>query len=63
MKLGEVVKYDAGNEDQLAFVLKSNGDKLDLLAFDKNGNGQVHKGVPRRDEGGGVTWKPANQLV
>ena len=61
MEFGKIVKFDAGNEDQIAFVVKSHeSGNLDLLAFDKNGAGSVHKDVPRRDEGGGVTWKPAS---
>ncbi len=60
MKFGEVVKYDAGEVDQIAFVTGVHtGTKLDLLTFNAGGTGSVKKEVPRRDEGGGHTWKPA----
>lgn len=61
MKYGTAVHYEGKDGlAPLAFIAVADGGPLaDLLVFDENGAGTVHKDVPRRDEGGGHTWRPA----
>ncbi len=61
MHKAEFVMYDGGKgKDELALVVEVGDDtELDLFVFDNQtgATGRVN-GVPRRDEGGGHTWKP-----
>lgn len=58
------VEYDTGEGTTLAFVAEDTGSdtRLDLFVFDpKDGQSSLVKSVPRRDEGGGKTWKPISK--
>jgi hypothetical protein len=60
MMYGKPVKYVGANGvAPLAFIAsKDEGPLADLLVFDENGAGTVHKDVPRNEEqkDAGHTW-------
>jgi hypothetical protein len=63
MKFGDVVAFNDGEKDRVAFVTGGTGDQTDLAVLTKDGV-QFKTDVPRRDksdygaEGGGHTWHP-----
>ena len=66
LKFGDAVVYNGGEgkSHRLAFVTDvADGDVVNLLVFDGDGNGTIQTGVPRRSPddyeaggGGGHTW-------
>ncbi len=64
---GTAVTYTGNDGETLALVADSQGDKADLIVFDKQGGqSSLVKDVPRRDKadadasGSGHTWRPLN---